>query len=114
VYANLPAPRAAPATGFRLLHGPTASPDYAELTDGAVVLAEDETHLNLLPWAARPGSHRADRGGGLRNLIVHRSKLVKRWLAADRRLRVLHGARYSPTNPVEHVWGVLKAPLRLA
>jgi hypothetical protein len=27
------------------------------------------------------------------NVIIHRSKLVKRWLAAHPRLRVLHGAR---------------------
>jgi transposase len=28
----------------------------ATLPHGAVVLAEDETHVNLLPWCARPGS----------------------------------------------------------
>jgi len=27
-----------------------------DLPDGAVLLAEDETHINLLPWSARPGS----------------------------------------------------------
>jgi Winged helix-turn helix len=29
-----------------------------DLPDGAVVLAEDETHINLLPWSAPPGSPR--------------------------------------------------------
>jgi DDE superfamily endonuclease len=44
------------------------------------------------------------------NVIIHRSKIVQRWLAAHPRLRVLHGARYSPhDNPVERIWGVLKA-----
>jgi transposase len=44
------------------------------------------------------------------NVIIHRSKHVKRWLAAHPRLLVLHGARYSPhDNPVERVWGALKA-----
>jgi len=40
------------------------------------------------------------------NVIIHRSKLVNRWLATLPRLIVLHGARYSPhDNPVEHIWG---------
>jgi transposase len=44
------------------------------------------------------------------NVPIHRSKLVRRWLAAHPRLLVLHGARYSPhDNPVERIWGVLKA-----
>jgi transposase len=44
------------------------------------------------------------------NVIIHRSKIVQRWLAAHPRLRVLHGARYSPhDNPVERIWGSLKA-----
>jgi transposase len=44
------------------------------------------------------------------NVIIHRSKLVKRWLAAHPRVRVLHGACYSPhDNPVERIWGALKA-----
>jgi transposase len=44
------------------------------------------------------------------NVIIHRSKIVQRWLGAHPRLRVLHGARYSPhDNPVERVWGALKA-----
>jgi hypothetical protein len=30
------------------------------------------------------------------NVIIHRSKLVQRWLAAHPRMLVLHGARYSP------------------
>jgi hypothetical protein len=32
------------------------------------------------------------------NVIIHRSKLVQAWLAAHPRMRVLHGARYSPTT----------------
>ena len=44
------------------------------------------------------------------NVIIHRSKLVGRWLAAHPRVLVLHGARYSPhDNPVERIWGALKA-----
>jgi transposase len=44
------------------------------------------------------------------NVIIHHSKIVQRWLASHPRMRVLHGARYSPhDNPVERVWGSLKA-----
>jgi transposase len=44
------------------------------------------------------------------NVIIHRSKLVQRWLAAHPRLLVLHGARYSPhDNPLERIWAALKA-----
>jgi transposase len=47
------------------------------------------------------------------NVLIHRSKLVNRWLAAHPRVRVLHGARYSPhDNPTERIWGALKAWLR--
>ncbi len=137
----------------------------AGLPQGAVVVAEDETHLNLLPWVrstwiARgqrqqvmtPGKNRrrtvfgaVDLQSGrflyqvtrkaisatftafceqllaayptapvvavvCDNVIIHRSKLVKAWLAGHPRLVVLHGARYSPhDNPVERVWGALKA-----
>ena len=43
------------------------------------------------------------------NVIIHRSKLVQRWLAVHPRLLVLHGARYSPhDNPVERIWAALK------
>ena len=138
----------------------------AELPDGAVLLAEDETHINLLPWVRAtwilrgtrqqvmtPGKNRrrtilgaVDLASGrflyqvtrkaisatftcfcqqllaaypaapvvvviCDNVIIHRSKIVQRWLATHHpRLRVLHGARYSPhDNPVERVWGALKA-----
>ena len=137
----------------------------AALPDGAVVLAEDETHINLLPWVRAtwiptgqrqrvmtPGTNRRRTIFGAVNLatgrwcyqvtrkavsatftafcqqllaayptapvvavicdnvIIHHSKIVKRWLAAQPRLLVLHGARYSPQdNPVERVWGALKA-----
>jgi transposase len=130
-----------------------------------VVLAEDETHVNLLPWvratwitrSARqqvvtPGKNRRRTIFGavdLRtgrcfyrvarkavsvtfcgfleqllaaypaapqvavvcdNVIIHHSKIVGRWLAAHPRVVVLHGARYSPhDNPVERIWGALKA-----
>jgi transposase len=44
------------------------------------------------------------------NVIIHRSKLVQRWLAAHPRMLVLHGARYSPhDNPTERIWAALKA-----
>jgi transposase len=136
-----------------------------DLPDGAVVLAEDETHSNLLPWVRAawiahgsrqqvmtPGTTRRRTIFGavdLRtgrflyqvtgkavsanftafceqllaaypaapvvavicdNVIIHHSKIVQRWLAAQPRLRVLHGARYSPhDNPVERIWAALKA-----
>jgi transposase len=130
-----------------------------------VLLAQDETHSNLLPWVGStwilpgtrqhvmtPGKNRrrtifgaVDLATGrflyqvcrkavsasftafcehllaayphapvvavvCDNVIIHRSKLVKRWQATHPRLLVLHGARYSPhDNPVERVWGALKA-----
>jgi transposase len=136
-----------------------------DLPEGAVVLAEDETHINLLPWVRAtwiphgrrqpvmtPGTNRRRTIFGAVNLtsgqwcyqvarkavsvtfiafleqllaayptaplvavvcdnvIIHHSKIVGRWLAAHPRIRVLHGARYSPhDNPVERVWGALKA-----
>ena len=46
------------------------------------------------------------------NVIIHHSKIVQAWLASHPRLRVLHGARYSPhDNPVERIWGALEASL---
>jgi transposase len=43
------------------------------------------------------------------NVIIHRSKLVQRWLATHPRLVVLHGARSSPhDNPTERVWAALR------
>jgi transposase len=137
----------------------------SDLPTGAVVLAEDETHLNLLPWVRStwiangcrqqvmtPGKNQRrtifgaiDLHSGrwfyqvtrkavsasftgfceqllaaypaaplvavvCDNVIIHHSKIVQRWQAAHPRLRVLHGARYSPhDNPVERIWGALKA-----
>jgi transposase len=137
----------------------------AGLPDGAVVLAEDEAHINLLPWVRAtwiptgqrrqvmtPGKNQRRTIFGAidlttgrflyqvtrkavsatftafcqqlldaypaaplvvvicDNVIIHRSKIVGRWLAAHPRLLVLHGARYSPhDNPVERIWGALKA-----
>jgi len=139
----------------------------ATLPQGAVVLAEDETHVNLLPWVRAtwvvrgtrqqvmtPGKNRrrtifgaVDVANGrflyqvcrkavstsftafceqllaayptapvvavvCDNVIIHHSKIVQAWLASHPRLRVLHGARYSPhDNPVERIWGALKASL---
>jgi transposase len=136
-----------------------------DLPAGAVVLAEDETHINLLPWVRStwiahgrrqvvmtPGTNRRrtifgaiDLASGrwfyqvarkaisatftgfleqllaaypaaplvvvvCDNVIIHRSKLVGRWLAAHPRVLVLHGARYSPhDNPTERIWAALKA-----
>jgi transposase len=135
------------------------------LPPGAVLLAEDEAHINLLPWVRAtwipngqrqrvmtPGKNRRRTIFGavdLRtgrflyqvtrkaisatftafcehllaayptapvvavicdNVIIHRSKIVQRWLTIHPRLLVLHGARYSPhDNPVERIWGALKA-----
>jgi transposase len=137
----------------------------AELPTGAVLLAEDETHINLLAWVRStwivrgqpqrvmtPGKNRrrtifgaVDLATGrfhyqvsrkaisatftafcehllaayptaplvavvCDNVIIHRSKIVQQWLTTHPRLRVLHGARYSPhDNPVERIWGALKA-----
>jgi transposase len=137
----------------------------SQLPAGAVVLAEDEAHLNLLPWVRStwilkgsrqrvmtPGTNRrrsifgaVDLASGrflyqvarkavsatfiafceqllaaypaapkvvvvCDNVIIHRSKLVCAWLADHPRILVLHGARYSPhDNPVERIWGALKA-----
>jgi transposase len=137
------------------------------LPAGAVVLAEDETHVNLLPWVRAtwilkgtrqpvmtPGTNRrrtifgaVDLHSGrwlyqvtrkavsaaftafldqvlaayptapkiavvCDNVIIHHSKIVQRWLATHPRIVVLHGARYSPhDNPVERIWGALKAAL---
>ena len=136
-----------------------------KLPDGAVVLAEDETHINLLPWVRStwiangcrqqvmtPGKNRRRTIFGAvelatgrfcyqisrkavsanftafleqllaaypaapvvavvcDNVIIHHSKIVARWLATHPRVVVLHGARYSPhDNPVERIWGALKA-----
>ena len=136
-----------------------------DLPDGAVLLAEDETHLNLLPWVRAtwiirgqrqqvmtPGKNRRRTIFGAvdlhtgrflyqvtrkavsasfigfceqllaaypqapvvavicDNVIIHRSKIVQRWRKTHPRLLILHGARYSPhDNPVERVWGALKA-----
>jgi transposase len=143
----------------------TLHQQLGQLPHGAVVLAEDETHINLLPWVRAtwiptgqrqqvmtPGQNRrrtifgaVDVASGrflyqvtrkaisatftafceqllaaypaapqvaviCDNVIIHRSKLVKCWLAAHPRMRVLHGARYSPhDNPTERIWGALKA-----
>jgi transposase len=137
----------------------------SQLPAGAVVLAEDETHVNLLPWVRStwivkgsrqqvmtPGTNRrrsifgaVDLASGrflyhiarkavsatftcfceqllaaypaapkvvvvCDNVIIHHSKLVCAWLAAHPRILVLQGARYSPhDNPVERIWGALKA-----
>ena len=137
----------------------------ADLPPGAVLLAEDEAHINLLPWVRAtwivkgtrqqvmtPGKNRrrtifgaVDLASGrflyqvarkavsasftgfceqllaaypaapvvaviCDNVIIHRSKIVQRWRTTHPRLLVLHGARYSPhDNPVERVWGALKA-----
>ena len=139
----------------------------SDLPEGAVVLAEDETHINLLPWVRAtwishrtrqqvmtPGKNRRRTIFGAvdlhtgrffyqvapkavsatftafleqllaaypaapqvavicDNVIIHHSKIVQRWLATHPRMLVLHGARYSPhDNPVERIWGALKAAL---
>jgi transposase len=137
----------------------------SDLPTGAVVLVEEETHINLLPWVRAtwiptgqrqpvmtPGKNRRRTIFGAvdlhtgrwfyqvarkavsvtfcaflaqllaaypaapvvavvcDNVIIHHSKIVQAWLASHPRVRVLHGARYSPhDNPVGRVWGALKA-----
>jgi hypothetical protein len=139
-----------------------------DLPEGAVLLAEDETHVNLLPWVRAswvvrgtrqrvmtPGTNRrrtifgaVDLHSGrflyqvcrkavsvsftgfceqllaayptapvvaviCDNVIIHHSKIVQAWLASHPRVRVLHGARYSPhDNPVERIWAPSRPTLR--
>lgn len=139
----------------------------AALPRGAVVLAEDECHIDLLPWVRStwiacgqrlrvltPGQNQRrtlfgaiDIGRGrwiwtvtksansagfcafleqvlaaypsapaialvLDNVIIHSSRAVQAWLAEHPRMHLLYGARYCPhQNPVERVWGALKADL---
>jgi transposase len=47
------------------------------------------------------------------NVIIHRSKILQRWLRKHPRLRVLHGAGLQPVgqNPIERIWGALKTHL---
>lgn len=47
----------------------------------------------------------------LDNVITHDAKVVRRWLAAHPRVRVLWLPKYSAHehNPIERVWGLLKA-----
>jgi hypothetical protein len=45
--------------------------------------------------------------GGVMAGVINHSTLVTRWLVDHPRLRVLHGARYSPhDNPVERIWAL--------
>ena len=137
----------------------------AALPAGSVVLAEDETHLDLLArvracWMAfghrhrilTPGSnqrrtvfgavdpatgvvhhHIAVKGVSVvfcyfldllltayphapvvavicDNAAIHHSGITHRWLAEHPRLRLLHGARYSPQdNPTERIWAAMEA-----
>lgn len=139
----------------------------AALPAGAVVLAEDECHLDLLPWVRStwiacgqrlrvltPGQNQRrtlfgaidiGRGQGiwtvtkransasfcaflervraaypsapavalvLDNVIIHSSRAVQARLAEHPQVQLLYGARYCPhQNPVERVWGALKADL---
>ncbi len=139
----------------------------AALAEGAVVLADDQTHVNLLPWVRAtwiphgtrqqvmtPGQNRrrtifgaVDLACGrfcyqisrkavsatfiqfmehllagyptaplivlvLENVVIHHSKKLQAWLGTQPRMRLVYGARYSPhDNPVERIWGALKAAL---
>jgi hypothetical protein len=65
-----------------------------ELPRRAVVLAEDETHLNLLPHVRASWTPRGTR--------IHHARTVTAYLKKHPRLELLYGARYSPhDNPVE-------------
>jgi hypothetical protein len=44
------------------------------------------------------------------NVIIHRSKIVQRWLATHPRIQVLHGARYSPTTTRPSASGARSRP----
>lgn len=75
----------------------------AELPAGTVVLAEDETHVNLLPWVRATWIPH-----GQRQEVMTPGKNRRRTIfgAVD----LAFGARYSPhDNPVERIWGALKA-----
>jgi hypothetical protein len=98
----------------------------------AVVLAEDETHLNLLPhvrasWTLRgrrpevptPGKNRKVTVFGALEVTTGAwgyrlgrrcaSDFIARYREERPRLELLYGARYSPhDNPVERIWVTLK------
>ena len=138
-----------------------------QLPAQAVVLAEDECHLDLLPWVRAtwilrgqrllvmtPGQNQrrslfgaVDLGTGkwcvkvarransaafvrllaclldtyadaptiavvLDNVNSHSSRMVQAWLLGHPQVHLLYGARYCPhENPVERIWGALKAHL---
>jgi hypothetical protein len=79
------------------------SPKLAKLPAGTVVLAEDETHVNLLPWVRATWIPH-----GQRQEVMTPGKNRRRTIfgAVD----LAFGARSSPhDNPVERIWGALKA-----
>lgn len=48
----------------------------------------------------------------LDNVTIHSSRIVLAWLLAHAQVHLLYGARYcSHENPVERIWGALKAHL---
>ena len=139
----------------------------SQLPANPAALAEDECHLDLLPWVRAtwilrgqrqllmtPGrnqrrsllgaielstgkwccqvARRANRVAFVRlleclletyadapaivvvldNVIIHASHRVQAWLLEHPTVHLLYGARYCPhENPVERIWGALKAHL---
>jgi hypothetical protein len=67
-----------------------------DLPDGAVVLAEDETHINFMEYVLAGYPTAPVVVLVLVNVLIHRSKLVQAWLRAHPRMQLLYGARYSP------------------
>ena len=48
----------------------------------------------------------------LDNVNTHSSRIVQAWLLGHPQVHLLYGARYCPhENPVERIWGALKAHL---
>ena len=79
-----------------------------DLPDGAVVLAEDEAAISLLPWVR---STWIVKGARQRVMTPGTNRRRSLFGAVDPRMRLLYGARYSPHhNPVERIWGALKVP----
>ena len=77
-----------------------------DLPHRSVVLAEDETHLNLLPHVRASWTLRGRRP---EVLTPGTNRKVTAYLDKHPRLELLHGARYSPhDNPAERIWGALK------
>lgn len=96
------------------------------LPKDAVILAEDESLLDLLPWVRANSAAFVHLLEGLLqtypnapaiavvldNVIIHLSQVVRAWLTDHPQVQLLYGARYCPhETPVERIWGAMKRHL---